>query len=193
MRKMKGERIFLLLIYMDDILAIVDDIEKMDLKEHLVGMFGTVQYEVNDEVSYLGMEVKVEKGTATIDMSSYATTLVKDMDVKTGLLPRTKVSSNVDSKSPRLEETARKWFHLVNAKLLYLAKRARPDILTMVCLLCTRVQKATDEDKKKLYRVLGYLKGTMDACLRLRPKGIRRVEAYIYAVFAGHPDSKNHT
>ena len=68
MRKVKGKRIFLLLIYVDDILAIVDDKERMDLKEHLVGMFGTVQYEANDELSYLGMQVKVEKGTATIDV-----------------------------------------------------------------------------------------------------------------------------
>jgi hypothetical protein len=47
---------------MDDILAIADDKDRMDLKVHLVGIFGTVQYDSNDEVSYLGMQVKVEKG-----------------------------------------------------------------------------------------------------------------------------------
>jgi hypothetical protein len=81
----------------------------------------------------------------------------------------------------------------VTAKLLYLAKRARPYILTMVSLLCTRVQDATDEDRKKLYRVLGYLKGTKHACLKLKPNGILKVEAYIDAAFAGHPESKSHT
>jgi Reverse transcriptase (RNA-dependent DNA polymerase) len=100
MRKVKLEIIFLLLIYVDDIIAIVDDKERMDLKEHLVGMFGTVQYIANDELSYLGMQVKVEKGTATIDMSSYVTTLVKDIDEKNESLPGGKVSFNVDSKSP---------------------------------------------------------------------------------------------
>jgi hypothetical protein len=34
-----------------DIIAIVDDKERMDLKEHLVGMFGTVKCESNDELS----------------------------------------------------------------------------------------------------------------------------------------------
>jgi hypothetical protein len=139
---------FLLLIYVDDILAIDDDKERMDLKGHLVGMFGTVQYEANDDLSYLGVQVKVEKGTATIDMSSYVTNLVKDMDIKIESSPGTKVSFNVDSKSPKLRETEKKWFHSVTAKLLYLAKRARPEILTMVCFLCKRVQKATDEDRK---------------------------------------------
>jgi hypothetical protein len=76
----------------------------------------------------------------------------------------------------------------VTAKLLYLAKRARPDILTMVCFLCTRVQEGTDEDRKKLYRVLGYLKGISNTCLRLKPNGILKVEALIDAAFAGHPD-----
>jgi hypothetical protein len=42
MRKVKRESIFLFLVYVDDILVIVDDKERMDLKEHLVGMFGTV-------------------------------------------------------------------------------------------------------------------------------------------------------
>ncbi len=33
----------------------------------------------------------------------------------------------------------------------------------------------------------------MDACLRLKSNGILKVEAYIDAAFAGHPDSKSHT
>jgi hypothetical protein len=94
MRKVKGERIFLLLISVDDILAIVDDKERMDLKENLVGMFGTVQYEDIDALSCLGMQVKVDKGTVTIDMSSYVTNLVKDKDIRIESSPGKKVSFN---------------------------------------------------------------------------------------------------
>jgi hypothetical protein len=193
MRKVKGDRILLLLIYVDDILAIIDDREKVDLKELLVGMFGTVQYEVNNELSYLGMQVKVEEDSATIDMSSYVRNLVRDVATKVELSPGTRVSFKVDESSPKLEEKERKWFHSLTAKLLYLAKRARPDILTMVCFLCTRVQEATVEDKRKLHRVLGYLKGTVGTYLKLKPKGPLQVEAYIDASFASHPDSKSHT
>jgi hypothetical protein len=46
----------------------------------------------------------------------------------------------------------------MTVKLLYLAKRARPDILTVVMFLCMRVQNATVQDRSKLDRVLGYLK-----------------------------------
>ena len=41
-------------------------------------------------------------------------------------------------------------FHSVTAKLLYLEKRARPDIETAVAFLTTRVTNPTTDDWKKL-------------------------------------------
>ena len=66
----------------------------------------------------------------------------------------------MDEKSPLLAEKMRRLFHTNVAKLLYLTKRARPDILTATGFLCTRVTKATVQDYRKLRRVLGYLKRT---------------------------------
>jgi len=77
------------------------------------------------------------------------------------------------------------------AKLLYLSKRARPEISTSNGFLCTRVTKATVEDKKKLFRLLGFLKCTKGRVLRLHPKDLKLL-AYIDAVFASHFDSKSH-
>jgi hypothetical protein len=105
------------------------------------------------------MQVKVEEDSATVDMSSYMRNLIRDVATKVELSPGTRASFKVDESSQKLEETERKWFHSLTAKLLYLAKRARPDVITMVCFLCTRVQEATVEDKKKLHCILGYLKG----------------------------------
>ncbi len=119
--------------------------------------------------------------------------IIKDITVKEEKSPGTKLSFRVDTKSPKLTEAERKDFHSVTAKLLYLAKRARPDILTMVCFLCTRVKEATQDDRRKLYRVLGYLKATANTCLKLGQKGLLQVEAYIDAAFASHTDSKSHT
>ncbi len=79
------------------------------------------------------------------------------------------------------------------AKLLYLSKRAHPDILMIVSFLCTRVTRATKEDAAKLSRVLGYLQKTKGEKLRLQPNGILQVEAYVDALFAPHADSKSHT
>jgi hypothetical protein len=55
------------------------------------------------------------------------------------------------------------------------------------------VQEATQDDKRKLGRVLGYLKGTAKACPELGQKSRLQLEAYIDAAFASHPDSKSHT
>jgi hypothetical protein len=51
-------------------------------------------------------------------------------------------------------------------KLLFLAKQAQPDILTIVSFLCT--QGAMQEDRDKLNRVLGYLKGMQEHLLVLK-------------------------
>ncbi len=77
--------------------------------------------------------------------------------------------------------------------MLYLAKHARPDILTAETFLCTRVQSATEQDKDKLLRVRGYLKRTQSRTLLLRATGENRITAYVDAAYAVHDDSKSHS
>ena len=64
----------------------------------------------------------------------------------------------IDEKAEKLSEAERKKFHTTTAKLLYLTKHAKPDILTPVGFLRTRVTRATVQDRMKLLRILGYLK-----------------------------------
>mgnify|MGYP007038414176 CR=1 FL=1 len=52
----------------------------------------------------------------------------------------------IDETAELLPEAERKVFHTAVARLLYLSKRARPDIMTVVAFLCTRVTRATTED-----------------------------------------------
>jgi hypothetical protein len=40
-------------------------------------MFGSVQYEVNNDISYLDMQIRVGRESTTIDLSSYVRSLVK--------------------------------------------------------------------------------------------------------------------
>ncbi len=70
------------------------------------------------------------------------------------------------------------------AKLLYLSKKVRPNILSVVGFLCTRVKEPTIEDQVKLMRILGYLKGTKDKVMKMQPEGIFRTVAYIDASFS---------
>ena len=62
----------------------------------------------------------------------------------------------------KLDEVRKEIFHTVTAKLLYIEKRARPDIETAVSYLTTRVDKSDMDDWKKLRRVIQFLKQTAD-------------------------------
>jgi hypothetical protein len=187
------DKIFTLMLHVDDILALVDAEEADKLQKRLKHRFGEVQFEVGDDLSYLGMNISIRDEGTMIDMSFYVSQVLENEEVKEAASPMTKTYYNVDEESRKLGEVEKKWFHSKTAKLLYLAKRARPDILTAVIFLCTRLQESTYEDKQKLQRVLGYLKGTVDRTLLLRtPKG-NQIVAYIDAAYAVHEDSKSHS
>ena len=62
-------------------------------------------------------------------------------------------------------------FHRLVARLLFASKRARPDIQVTVAFLCTRVKAPTEEDYKKLGRIIKYVKETIDLTLILGSDG----------------------
>jgi hypothetical protein len=139
------------------------------------------------------MEIEVTKQGTILVMSFFVKKLLEGMEVKQFESPGMKDTFVVDECSKKLAENERKDIHSRTAKLLYLAKRARPDILTVAIFLCTRVQGATVEDWRKLMRVLGYLSGTQEATLILRAARKPVVTAYVDAVYAIHNDSKSHS
>jgi hypothetical protein len=63
----------------------------------------------------------------------------------------------VDENAEALNEAEPDLFHSMAAKLLFLCKRARPDIQTLIAFLCTRVRNPDVDDCKKLKRVVCYL------------------------------------
>jgi hypothetical protein len=95
---------------------------------------------------YLGLDVNIEDQGTTIDMMLYVKQVLEGENVDEVDSPGTKNMFIVAIDSKVLDEDVRKIFHSKTAKLLYLAKRARPDILTAVTFLCTRVQSATEQE-----------------------------------------------
>jgi len=84
-------------------------------------------------------------------------------------------------------------FHHYVAKLLFLCKRARPDIQTSVAYLSTRVKAPDVDDQKKLSRVMRYLRATRDLPLTLEAGAAGQPEWWIDASFGTHHDMKSHT
>lgn len=192
MRKIVDCKIYLLLIYVDDILVIVERGEIECLQKRFTEEFTWIMLDVGRKHSYLGMQICFEDGSVTVDMVHY---IAKMLESVAGLtecnVPANKGIFVADDTAPLLNEPERKQFHTLVAKLLFLSTRARPEISTANGFLCTGVTRATEEDKRKLFRLLGFLKHTKSHVLWLQPKDLRLL-VYIDAAFASHFDSKSH-
>ena len=84
-------------------------------------------------------------------------------------------------------------FHRFVAKLLYLTKRARPDIATSVAFLTTRVKQPDEDDYKKLIRCIHYLNHTKYMPLTLSSDATPVCKWWVDASYGTHPDCKIQT
>ena len=78
--------------------------------------------------------------------------------------------------------------HSLVAKALYMAKHGRPDLLTTVSFLTTRVNRPNEGDYKKLKRL-----ATKDLHLILKANLPFQLHCYVDALYALHVDGKGRT
>ena len=98
----------------------------------------------------------------------------------------------VDDDSPRLLQKDADIFHCHVARLLFASKRAS-DIQVCVEFLCTRVKSPTEQDYKKLGRVIRYQHETVHLSLVKDAEDSKILTLNINASFTVHPDCKSHT
>ncbi len=123
--------------------------------------FTWITMEVAEKHSYLGMLISLRPREVEIDMEFYVRKVLEGYNnLPLAITPATKKMFEEGVKRVALAEAERKGFHTTVARLLYLSKCARPDILMAVGFLCTRVKEPTEEDQQKLQRLLGYLQAT---------------------------------
>lgn len=137
--KQVGEKIFILLFYVDDILGIIDEMEARRLKEHLVKHFGTDQFKEGSRLSFLGIDIEITDTGTKIVMRFYVRQLVEDAEAKKTLVvynsPGTKESFVSKEDKEKLENERRVYFHSTVAQFLNLPKHARLLILMVVIFL----------------------------------------------------------
>jgi hypothetical protein len=185
-------------IHVDDLLITTQKKASMDaLLEELQVAFNGVTVHREKVLSYLGMSFDFSvPGRVSISMKGYLQEFLKDNVVHgTCSSPASNKLFDVDEDSKPLEAERAKAFHTSVARLLYLSKRTRPDILLPVNFLCTRVKSPTEEDGRKLERVVKYLQGSQDLgiCLQPDPMSNVHMESFVDASYACHPDAKGHT
>jgi len=164
------------------------------LKEH----FKEITVHEEDSHDYLGMIMMhdVKDQMVTIDMRKYISECVDkfqdqepDEKIKTVNTPATDnlfKTRNAEKISKRRSKIS----HSTVAKLLFVAKRARPDILLTVSFLTTRVKEADGDDWKKLLCLLGYLKSTDGLLLHLSCTDLMNLIWYIDGSYATHDDMR---
>lgn len=183
-------------IYVDDVLCTSVASEDIDwVASVLKREYGELSVNLGKRHSYLGQTLDFSvPGEVQVTMEGYVRDLLELYEVKgSRATPATERLFEISADSEKLSAADGEVFHSRTAKLLYLSQRARPDILTAVAFLTTRVQKCTVEDRSKLERVLMYLNGCPSLGLTLRASGGIQLLVYVDASFAVHDDMKSHT
>ena len=181
----KGKQIAVI-YHVDDLVAsCVFEEGLAKLYEVLIKKYEKVKVTRGERRRYLGMIADFQQpGVVVIRIPGFMLDLMKEYGVETfSTTPAGEILFDV-KESPPLSIPDAKRFHSFVEELLYLSKRTRPDILTLVTFLTTRVQSPTEDDRAKLHKSMGYLFGTIDLSLTLKVVGPIRVTEYVDASFA---------
>jgi hypothetical protein len=147
---------------------------------------------------YLGMTIDYRvPGKVMIAMFDYIDNMLaelpEDMNGETATPASNHLFQVNTEGGTKLSEDQSVFFHHNVAKLLFLCKRARPDVQPPVAFLCTRVKSPDTDDYKKLTRVMRYLRATRNMPLTLEAENMNVIKWWVDASFAVHPDMRSHT
>jgi len=146
---------------------------------------------------YLGMTlVFTNEGNLKIEMINYIDKMCKEFPEKLDgdtKYPWTEKLFSVDKNSDVLDTQSKNSFHTHTMKMMYLAKRARPDVLPAVIFLSTRVKAPTVQDWRKLKKLMSFIWRTKEEVMTLNCMNSDIITWYVDAAFAVHDDMKSHT
>ena len=192
-KKINGEQLTLA-IHVDDILATCRTKEGLD---HILNVLKTefkeVKANTGDEHSYLGMRIRKMNKGIFVDMENYIKDVIKACNVTGTAKTPHKANLFDEGDYPLLGDSDREAYHSIVMKLLYLAKRTRPDILLDISHHSSRVTKPTSKDMDNLQQLLRYLNATAGYGLFFRKGGQVKPVALIDASYSVHPDGKSRT
>jgi hypothetical protein len=176
---------------LETITSIIGLIDKEFGKEALITV---TRGKVHD---YLGMTLDYStKGKLHIKMLDSVAKMLQDLPEEFDGEASTPAGNNlfkIDENSPKVGEKKAQFYHTYVTKILFICKRARPDLQTTVSFLCKRVKDCREGDYKKLKRMLQFIRATKDDYLTLSAASLHNVRWWVDASYAVHPDMKSHT
>ena len=154
--------------------------------------FGSMSKTIGNEHDFLGMNIKYKNKKIEITMKKHILKAINEfMDgiTRNATTPAKAYLFEV-RESAKLDEPRAENFHSVVALLLFISRRCRLDIQTAVAFLTTRVSEPTEDDWRKLTRVLQYLRGTLDLKLTLGVDDIMMTKSWIDVSYGVHNDCR---
>ena len=184
--------------YVDDLkISHANKTVVMNVIKTIEAVYGKMTVNIDKEHTYVGMNILYPgNGEAIVSMKDHVREAIDDFPESCdsgATSPAPTHLFQVSTELPPISETNRKLFHKIVAKLLFIANRARPDIMVAVSFLTSRVTSATDEDWKKLKRLLCYLYSTIELPLTISIDNVSITKTWVDASYACHPDMRSHT
>ena len=174
--------------------AIEAIIKKLDKRYGKTSPLTITKGKIHD---YLGMTIDYSIPDKVIfTMYDYVNEIIESLpsDMRgTAISPAGDYLFKVNDSGKKLDKEQKQMFHHYTAQLLFIAKRARPDLQTAVAFLCTRVHDPDTDDLKKLTRVMKYLQQSAHLPLILGSDNKGNIYWSVDAAFAVHSDMRGHT
>ncbi len=179
-------------VYVDDILMSHNNKEILELEAQMLGkqFSGYNIVHDNESMKYVGLEIRRNKNMDIIvSMNEYVENLIKWSGcTKQFSTPGEPNDFQSDESEFVVSMKDIEIFHTGVAKLLFVAKRVRPDILLQVNMLCSKVKAPRVKNLRQLQRIYGYLLGTPRRGIVFEGGGKMLVKAWGDAAFMLHED-----
>ena len=186
-----------IMVFVDDGHMICTSDEAADeIIYHIESKFGKMKIQTGNKLEYLGCLFDYSNdGYVVVTQRKHIIKVLKEYEVhKISKTPAGRNLMEIDDDSPLLSEKERQKFHSVVYQLLFITQRTRPEFMLSVNFLSGRCYVATEEDQRKLTRVIQYLKGTEYLGLKLTlNNGIPELSCHIDSSYGTHRDGKSQT
>ncbi len=118
-RRVVGKKVYLLTLYVDDILLIAEKTEIECMERAFQAEFRWITMAVGNSHSYIGMKLTVDKGYVILDMRYYLQNLLKPFDnPQVKVVPGNKETFVVEEAAEKLDLKKKILFHSMVARLL---------------------------------------------------------------------------
>jgi hypothetical protein len=181
-------------LWVDDFLGFSSsDVLTTELREAVVARFGDARFKDDDVLSYIGMTItQPQHGEVRVNQTEYIKRIVSNSGVtKTANDPYHPALNVKKTKKYPLVDTSHFLSLLMSA--MYLGKRTRPELLTALSYLGSRVTDPDELDLECLLRVYEYVNKTQHLGLTFTPEDMQ-LHYWCDAAYASHcEDMRGHT